>query len=247
MQDEPRSDGTGALRVSRESVTLRERATENLRQAIVERRFPPGKHLVERELCDLLGVSRTSVREALRHLESEQLIRMVPHKGPVVVSLSARDARDIYEVRAALEGLAGELFARRASDDDIARLRSVADELSKVAADLDADAILTIKARFYQIIFDGARNETCAQMIRSLNTRVSLFRRMSLMADGRSEAMMQEVYCIIEAVEARDAPAARKACEAHVDGAYRAVLPQLEDADEVVHETNGMNAKIRIP
>ena len=112
--------GGDSLLVERNRLTLRERAADILRQAIIDQRFPPGTHLKERELCDMLGVSRTSVREALRHLESECLIETVPHKGPVVVTLTMQDARELYQVRAALEGLAGELFAAKASDQQIA-------------------------------------------------------------------------------------------------------------------------------
>ena len=111
-----------SMRVARNSLTLRERTTEVLRHAIIDHRLPPGTHLKERELCDMLGVSRTSVREALRHLESEHLITTVPHRGPIVVTLTVDDARDLYKVRSALEGLVGELFATHASDDEIAEL-----------------------------------------------------------------------------------------------------------------------------
>ena len=93
--------------IERTSMTLRERAADVIRQAIIDHRLPPGTHLKERELCEMLGVSRTSVREALRHLETEQLISTVPHRGPVVVSLTADDARQLYQVRAVLEGRPG--------------------------------------------------------------------------------------------------------------------------------------------
>lgn len=224
--------GVDSLRVPRESATLRQQSTDILRQAIIDQRFLPGEHLVERELCELLGVSRTSVREALRHLESESLIRMVPHKGPVVASLSFEDAKNIYEVRAALEGLAGELFAKKATQDMIDRLCTIATDMKQAAGDPDPLRVLETKSRFYAVLFEGAQNDTCAQMIQSLNTRVWILRRMSLVSPGRNTSMMTEVDRITDAAKARNPEEMRAACMAHVESASRIVLPRLQKAED---------------
>ncbi len=216
-----------SLKVERR-VTLRQQATDVLRKAIVDQRFRPGQHLVERELCELLGVSRTSVREALRHLETEGLITMVPHKGPVVATLSHDEARNIYQVRAALEGLAGELFATNATERQIKELRKIADSVGKAAKARDFERVLEIKSTFYDVILGGAGNGTLAQMIHSLNTRVWILRRMSLMSPNRDVEMMEEVEEILAAAEARDPKRTRQACIRHVENASQLVLPQLE-------------------
>ncbi len=221
----------GSLRIQRKSLTLREKAADILRQAIIDHRFPPGTHLIERELCEMLGVSRTSVREALRHLESEHLIKMVPHKGPTVATLNMQDAEDLYQVRASLEGLAGELFALRATDKQIIELREAAQEIARYSED-QSGHILDAIATFYQIIFEGAQNPVCAQFVKSLNTRISLLRRMSLSSDGRREVMLQEVERIVAAAEARDAEEMKRASVAHIEAAYHAVLPQLRKQEE---------------
>ena len=87
------SDLQPSLRIKRRTTTLRQQVLEALRNAILDFQFKPGDRLVERELCEMTGVSRTSVREALRHLESEGLVENVPNKGPTVATLTVEDAR----------------------------------------------------------------------------------------------------------------------------------------------------------
>ena len=100
------------LRVERKPAPIRTQVLDNLRLAIVERRLAPGQRLIERELVELTGVSRTSVREALRELAAEGLVTVIPNKGTVVTSVSAEEARQLYQVRSALEGLAGRCSPR---------------------------------------------------------------------------------------------------------------------------------------
>src|SRR6266851_4646069 len=92
--------------------TLRHQVENVLRQAIMSGRFAPGARLIERELCETLGVSRTSVREALRRLEAEKLVRSVPHKGPVVAIMPKKEAADLSETRGLPEVLEAAEFAR---------------------------------------------------------------------------------------------------------------------------------------
>ena len=222
-----------SLRVGRENLTLRERTADMLRQAIVEdHRFPPGTRLKERELCDLLGVSRTSVREALRHLESERLIKMVPHKGPIVASLTVKDAESLYQVRAALEGLAGEMFAKNASGQQIKDLQQSAKVMASAADTVEPKEMLVIIEGFFQILFEGSQNEICTQFIQSLNARTSVFRRMSLSRPERSAPMMKEIAEMVDAAVARDGVALKQACIAHVEGACNAVMPLLRANEE---------------
>lgn len=224
------TDTQGSLLVSRQNPTLRQQVTDILRQAIVDARFPPGKHLIERELCELLGVSRTSVREALRHLESEDLIETVPHKGPVVRQLGYEEARDIYEVRAALEGLAGELFAKNASQSMIDRLDAAAASMIAASYSPDPDVILRIRSRFYDILMEGAQNAVCTRMSQLLHVRVCILGRMALTKAWQGTTMVEEVQKIAQAAKKRDANGMRAACAAHVRSASRVVLPQLKQA-----------------
>lgn len=216
-----------SLQVERHSLTLRQRACDKLRQAIIAHRFPPGTRLIERDLCEQLGVSRTSVREALRHLESEHLIEMVPHKGPVVATLSLEEISEIYEVRAVLEGMACEKFALNASDEDIERLQRAFERIGNAATENDHRKILKIKAEMYQIIFKGAKSAICQNLVSSLVSRIEILRHMSLASSGRNADMLRELRPIIEAARLRDGKAMKAACVAHIDSAKKAAVSQF--------------------
>ena len=223
------AEGDDSLLIKREVPTLRQQAADKLRQAILNQRFPPGTHLVERDLCELLGVSRTSVREALRHLETEGLIRTIPHKGPVVAKLTVDEAKHIYQVRAALEGLAGEQFVRNATPELVAELQKVTAELREACTHPDLDAILEVKHRFYDVIFEGAANPVCLQMLQTLNARSWLLRRFSINIPGRVGDMMSEVQQIVDAATSGDPLATRDAFVAHVESVASLVLPLLRE------------------
>ena len=107
---------------------LRDVVFENLREAIVEGRLKPGQRLMEVQLAEQLGVSRTPVREAIRKLELEGLVVMLPRKGAYVANMSLKDLKDVLEIRASLEGLAASLAAERISDEDIKKLEFIIEE-----------------------------------------------------------------------------------------------------------------------
>lgn len=119
------------LKVTRNTITSREMILDKLRDAIISTQLKSGQRLVERELCQALDVSRTSVREALRHLESEGLVQFAGQRGPSVAVLNTQDIKNIYELRAALEGSAGQLFCERASNEQISALQDATDALKK--------------------------------------------------------------------------------------------------------------------
>jgi DNA-binding GntR family transcriptional regulator len=120
--------------MGRIAAPLREQVIEALRRAILDFQLKPGQRLVERELIEQLGVSRTTIREALRELTSEGLVTVVPQKGAMVTAPSLDDAIDLYEVRAALESLVVRRFVERATDEEIASLSATVDDYATVAA-----------------------------------------------------------------------------------------------------------------
>src|SRR3712207_5004872 len=159
----------GALPViDRAAAPLRRKVLETLRAAIVDGRLAPGARLVERELIDRMAVSRTVVREALRQLESEGLIEVMPHKGAVVRELTLAEANDLYAIRAVLEGLAARLFVENASSAEVEALeRALADTVAAYAGGEPA-AISDAKSRFYDLLFRGSGSPTLWAMIGSL-------------------------------------------------------------------------------
>ncbi|WP_186417344.1 GntR family transcriptional regulator [Bosea sp. CS1GBMeth4] len=216
------------FRVERVAAPLRHSVTENIRYAIATGRFKAGERLPERELCELTGVSRTLIREALRQLESEGLIEVVPHRGPVVATLTADQARDIYQVRILLEGLACKLFAENANDAQRASLSQAFERLRASFDIADPMVRLDAKNRFYDCLIEGSGNSALGLSLKMLNARIMLLRATSLQAAGRSRESMRELAEIMDALASRDGEAARLAAVRHVESAARAAMGFLK-------------------
>ena len=209
------------------SSTLLDRVLGKLRGAILDFHFRPGDRLVERTLCEQLGVSRSSVREALRRLEAEGLITTAPHKGRTVASVSAKEAQSVYEVRAALEGFAAQLFAERGSDEQIRRLRARLRDMKDAVKTNDARVMLAVKAKFYEVILEGCGNQYCAELILSLQARIRFLRALSMSAPGRTQRSIAEMARVVKAVESRDGEAARAAYTDHIRSAASVAIKAL--------------------
>jgi len=209
--------------------TLRLQVENVLRQAIIDGRFAPGTRLIERELCETLGVSRTSVREALRKLEAEKLVRIVPHKGPVVAVMSREEAADLYAVRALLEGFAAHEFARVATDAAIARFGEAAKELRAVATAQDQAGVLKAKTALYDVLLDNCGNPLVKEILNSLYSRVNLLRATSLMHPDRLPGSLREIDRLHKALKARNADEAQEIARLHVRNAEKAAMRVLSE------------------
>ncbi|PWR21654.1 GntR family transcriptional regulator [Zavarzinia compransoris] len=217
--------------VGRIAAPLREQVIAALRQAIVDFQLKPGQRLIERELIEQLGVSRTTVREALRELTSEGLVTVVPQRGAVVSSPSLDDAVDLYEVRASLESLIVRHFVQRASDQEVAQLKATVDDLdATVQASADVRRILGAKDRFYAVLLEGARSPVLRTLQESIQNRVQILRSSSLSKSGRPKAMVRELRAIARAIAKRDADLAAQLCTEHVRTAARTALADLTAA-----------------
>ncbi|MGH3438924.1 MAG: GntR family transcriptional regulator [Sciscionella sp.] len=208
---------------------VRAQVLQNLREAILNRSFRPGQRLVERELVQLTGVSRTTVREALRQLESEGLVRLVANQGPVVATMSAEEARDLYDVRGVLEALAASRFAASASEEEIAKLVAATDRIEQVVAHGDLTEIVARKDDFYSVLLDGARNSVVRSVLDSLRSRIAYLRATSLRRPQRSAETLTEVRAIVDAIQQRDENEAWARSREHVRRAAEAAFKVLEE------------------
>ncbi|HWW64145.1 MAG TPA: GntR family transcriptional regulator [Sphingomonadaceae bacterium] len=208
---------------------LRTLVAERIREGIATNRFPPGTRLVERELCEMLGVSRTSIREALRELESEGLISTQGGR-PVVAVLTLPEIRDIYQVRTVLEELAARLFVRNATPEQFERLSTSAEALLQVYENYAPAPFLAAKARFYEALFEGAGNQVAASMLRIIHTKASQLRATSLSVPDRIQASIGEIRGLVAAVEARDEDLAARLSARHIENACRAAMTVYEES-----------------
>jgi len=203
---------------------VRRQVEDGLRAAIVDGRFLPGEHLSDRLLCELFGVSRSVIREAVRRLEAEGLVDVLPNRGPFVAFLSPAEATQVYEVRTVLEALAGQGFAERASDEEVAELRAVFEEIAATRPGSDRAVLLRLKQRFYDVLLRGCRNAYVARMLDQVLNRNTQLRATTLSDPARLPHTVAEIRRIVEAVERRDREGAWAACRDHVTQAARVAL-----------------------
>jgi len=216
-----------SMHVIREAAPIRKQTANNLRNAILEGRFKPGERLNEQKLCRLMGVSRTSIREAMRQLETEGLVTTIANKGPIVTEITLEQAKDIYEVRAQLESLAVRLFVERADDSQVATMAVNVTKLKQSALKEDLSEFLKATNEFYDVLSKGCNNKVVYSFLRSLIVRVSFLRTASLSTPGRMEKSAAEIKRILNAIEKRDSQAACEACVDHVQKAALVALPAL--------------------
>ncbi|MFI5953934.1 GntR family transcriptional regulator [Cryptosporangium sp. NPDC051539] len=217
----------------RTAAPLRAQAAEALRNAILSLALPEGERLVERELIERLGVSRTTVREALRELESEGLVEVIPQRGAVVASITPADAADLYAARVAIEALVVRHFVERADDETVDELVAAVDAYAEIADDdHEVPEMLTAKDVFYGVLGRGAASPALWQLLSGLQGRVRVLRARSLSQPGRPVQSAEELKALARAIRMRDAELAARRCSDHVHAAADTGLPTLN----AVHE-----------
>jgi DNA-binding GntR family transcriptional regulator len=221
------------FRVRQMAAPLRHTVTENIRTAIAVGRFKAGERLPEREVCEMLGVSRTLVRETFRQLESEGLIKVVAHRGPIVARLTPKQAEGVYQVREELEGLASRLFAENAGPEHQQALRDAFEDVKRSYRSDDSIIRLQAKNRFYECLVEGSGNEVLGNMLGMLNSRAMLLRATSLAAPGRAKASLAELGELMDALISGDPEAALEASRRHVRAAAEAALKLMTEAGKV--------------
>ncbi|RFC62219.1 GntR family transcriptional regulator [Fulvimarina endophytica] len=207
------------IRVDRPTKTLRELTLEKMREAILTSHFKPGERLVERDLCAQLGVSRTIVREVLRHLESEGLVASLPNRGPIVAETTAEDAWQIYSIRAALESMAAEACAELAPEDAIEDMGEALLAIEKAYEAKSPPAVLEATKTFYEIMFHAAGQAMAWSIVSSLMLRINRLRSLTIADRARDKDGPREMRAILDAIASRDPAKAGLAARHHVEQA----------------------------
>lgn len=225
----------------REAAPLRAQLVTRLRDEIISGRYAAADRLIEKNLEATYGVSRTVVREALRQLESERLVEIVPNVGPRVRSLSYDDVVDLYQVRSALESAACRLAAQTASVPQVRALRRAFEHLSARAAKAEISALISEKNTFYEALILSSGNPIIGEMLGNVQARISQLRFITLGSTDRVPHMLAELERVVEAVAASDPAAAAAAAQDHVESAARIALRHIADHAEIVHRREDAN------
>ena len=204
--------------LSREAPNLTERTTESLRQAILQLRLAPGERLVERDLVEQYGASRTCIRAALQHLRNEGLVERGAGGVLSVASISPDEARQIYEVRAALESAMARQFVARADGAAQAALNAAADDVEAAVQRRDPAGYVAALGAFYDVLLCGSGNEVAHRFLSMLHTRITYLRRLTtdratFERETETAALMRDIQ---RAAAARDADLIAQRCEAFV-------------------------------
>ncbi|MBQ9091654.1 MAG: GntR family transcriptional regulator [Anaerotignum sp.] len=208
-----------------EYLPLRDVVFNTLRDAILTGKLVPGERLMENQLADKLGVSRTPVREALRMLELENLVELVPRKGAQVLDMSEKDIVNILEVRSALEGLATSVACKKMSKEDLQQLKNMEVDFEKAVAENDVEHFVDIDEDFHDLIFAATENDKLINIFRNL--RIQLYRYRMAQAKNNETSMSTIVAhhrSIIRAIENHDAEEGASIAQGHIKYQTESIL-----------------------
>lgn len=213
---------------------LRELVCEKIRQAITTGIFRPGERLMEIQLAEEMGVSRTPVREAIRKLELEGFVVMIPRRGTYVADISIKDITEVYEIRTALESLAAGLAAERISDEELEEMQRLLVEIGQyVEAENEEehmDEIVRIDSSFHDILYQASRNERLVNIISNLREQITTLRGRSMHYPGRLKDTLSEHKVIVDMLAQRDAEKAQQVVREHLENAEHTLLKAIEEA-----------------
>lgn len=221
------------LKIIDNPMLVRDHALDRLRAAISTGLYPPGTRLVERELCEALGISRTSVREALRQLQSESLIEVGKRRNIAVAIITAQDAYDIYAMREMLETEAVRRLVQRGDAETVKRLARIHKDLQKAVTKGNVQQLASQAGEFYDAILQGAGSKVIYDVARPLLARVNYLRMRSMGEPGRLEQGMQEWDRLMDAIQAGDTDRAVEAMRTHLANSRNAIVAKLESESDL--------------
>lgn len=214
-----------------EYLPLRDVVFNTLRQAILKGELAPGERLMEIQLAERLGVSRTPIREAIRKLELEGLVLMIPRKGAEVAKISEKSLRDVLEVRRSLEELAIELACKRMTDEDIAELESKQEEFKAAIAKGKVMEIAETDEAYHDVIYKGTCNDRLVQMINNLREQMYRYRLEYIKDEEKRQILLLEHESILKAVKQRKTEEAKEAMREHIDNQEITVSRNIKEQE----------------
>lgn len=215
-----------------EYLPLREVVFHSLREAILTGKLQPGERLMEIQLAEQLGVSRTPVREAIRKLELEGLAVMIPRKGAEVAKITEKQLRDVLEVRKALEELAVQLACRRISPKDVEELEQAHKEVQEMAVKKELMELVRADVRFHDIIYHAADNERLLQILYHLRQQIYRYRLEYLKNTDNHTLIIQEHEDILRALSSQNIESAMDAISRHISNQENGVMQLIADEEK---------------
>ncbi|MGE5558531.1 MAG: GntR family transcriptional regulator [Bacillota bacterium] len=221
---------------------LRELVFESIRDAILSGNLPPGERLMEIQLADEMGVSRTPVREALRKLELDGLVVVAPRKGAYVAGISSKDITEVFEIRGALEGLAAELAVERITEEELDQLEKILYQVASCVDSNNLEGMIDADTHFHEMLYLASRNARLSQIVHNLREQIQRFRKFSLSSPGRMREALEEHKAIVDAIAQRNANLACQLAKEHIENAESSFMQAMQNAPEQLipgEETGG--------
>jgi DNA-binding GntR family transcriptional regulator len=201
---------------------------QTLRQAILKGELQPGERLMEIKLAETLGVSRTPIREAIRKLELEGLVVMIPRKGAAVANITEKDTKDVLEVRRTLEMFAVEVACHRITKEQLVQLKEAANAFEAAKGSMDVIRIAETDMNFHEIIYEATQNERLVQMLNNLRENMYRYRIEYLKDANYYDSLVREHEEILDAIETGDKEKARDCMRRHIDKQQLAVISKIK-------------------
>ncbi len=211
-----------------EYLPLRDVVFQTLRNAILTGKLVPGERLMENQLAEKLGVSRTPVREALRMLELENLVELVPRKGAQVLDMSEKDIVDILEIRSVLEGLATALACKKMTSKELAELKETEGIFEEKLKSGELEAAVDADEKFHDIIFLSTENERLRQIFNNLRIQLYRYRLAHAKIEPSMGILTSHHKGIIRAIENRDQEEGERVAQAHIKYHTEFILHSLK-------------------
>lgn len=214
-----------------EYLPLREVVFQTLRNAIIRGELKPGERLLEVQLAESLGVSRTPIREAIRKLELEGLVVMTPRKGAQVAAITAKDLTDVLEIRRVLEGLAVELACRKRKPEDIASLEELHTRMHQEENLSDLHQMANLDEQFHDVVYRATGNQRLFQIINQLREQLYWYRLEYVKSEEARNAVLKEHEEILETLRRMDVKGAKKAMKLHILNQEKTILKLINVRD----------------